>query len=201
MVKVGVMGGTFDPPHRGHLAIAREAWERLGLSFVIFIPAGQPWLKSETPVSSASDRFEMVRRAISPFSHFRISRIEVDRAGPSYTVDTLAELKTGLGTGSELFFLLGWDSLAQLPKWHRASEIIGWCHLVAVPRPGYYRPDIEALEREIAGIEEKVLFLEMAHLDVSATDIRNRVARGESIASLVPEPVEEYIRERGLYRL
>ena len=194
------MGGTFDPPHQAHLAVAREAWIRLDLSCVMFIPAGQPWLKSESVVSPAADRFEMVRLAISPFPYFRLSSVEVDRLGPSYTVDTLAQLKVDLGSGSELYFLVGWDALAQLPKWRQASEIIRLSRLVAVPRSGYPRPDVEALESDIPGIADRVLFLDMPQMDISATEIRNRVARGESIADLVPEPVDAYIRERGLYR-
>jgi len=166
----------------------------------MFIPAGQPWLKSESVVSPAADRFEMVRLAISPFPYFRLSSVEVDRLGPSYTVDTLAQLKVDLGGGRELYFLVGWDALAQLPKWRQASEIIRLTRLVAVPRSGYPRPDVEALESDIPGVADRVLFLDMPQMDISATEIRNRVARGESIADLVPEPVDAYIRERGLYR-
>jgi len=200
VVKVGVMGGTFDPPHRAHLAVAHEAWVRLELSCVIFVPAGQPYLKSEMSVSPAADRFEMVRLAISPYPYFRISSTEIDRLGPTYTVDTLAELKAELDTQSELFFLMGWDSMAQLPKWRQAVEIIRLSRLVAVPRPGYSRPDIEAMEHDIPGIGGRVLFLDMPPMDVSATQIRGSVANGESIADLVPENVEEYIKKRGLYR-
>jgi nicotinate-nucleotide adenylyltransferase len=201
MVKVGVMGGTFDPPNIAHLAVAREAWAQLELSCVIFVPAGQPYLKSELSVSPAADRFEMVRLAIAPYPHFRISSAEVDRLGPTYTVDTLAELKSELDSHSELFFLMGWDSLAQLPRWRQASQIVRLSRLVAFPRPGYPRPDMEAMENDVPGIGARILFLEMQPADVSATQIRSRVANGESIAGLVPEPVEEYIKKRGLYRI
>jgi nicotinate-nucleotide adenylyltransferase len=200
VVKVGVMGGTFDPPHKGHLAVAREARSRLDLSCVIFVPAGQPWLKSEMSVTPAAERFEMVRLAISPYPYFKISSAEVERLGPSYTVDTLAELKADLGSGDELFFLMGWDSLAQLPKWRQAGEIIRLTRLVAVPRPGYSRPDIEAMEREVPGITGRVCFLDIPQMDVSATEIRQRIARGESIGDLVGGPVAEYIKAHGLYR-
>jgi nicotinate-nucleotide adenylyltransferase len=200
VVRVGVLGGTFDPPHKGHLAVAHEARTRLELSCIIFVPAGQPWLKSEMSVSPAADRFEMVRLAISPYPYFKISSAEVDRLGPSYTVDTLAELKADLGSEDELFFLMGWDSLAQLPKWRQASEIIRLSCLVAVPRPGYPRPDIESMERDVPGIAGRVLFLEIPQIDVSATEIRRRVAEGKPIGDLVTPPVEQYVKAHGLYR-
>ncbi len=200
VVKVGVLGGTFDPPHKGHLGLALEVRNKLDLGCVIFVPAGQPWLKSERLVSPAADRFEMVRLAISPYPYFKISSSEVDRLGPSYTVDTLAELKADLESDSELCFLMGWDSLAQLPKWRQASEIIKLTRLVAVPRPGFPKPEIESLERQIPGIAKRVVFVDIPQMEVSATEIRDRVARGESIADLVSEPVEDYIKMRGLYR-
>ena len=140
LVKVGVIGGTFDPPHLGHLAIAQHARRQLELHHVIFVPAGQPWLKMEMPVSPAVDRFEMVRLAIAPWPYFEISRIEIDRAGPSYTYDTIKALRAGLKRGVELFFILGWDSLTQLPRWHEAKRLVRLCRLAAVPRPGYVRP-------------------------------------------------------------
>lgn len=200
MVNVGVFGGTFDPVHNGHLAIGREARGKLGLSYVIFVPAGNPWLKSDLPVTPSERRYEMVRLAVEPYPYLRMSRSEVDRVGPSYTVDTIAELKAGLSTEDRLFLLMGWDSLAQLPRWHQASRLVALCQVVAVPRPGYALPDLEALEKQIPGVSRSVMLLDMPQMDISASDIRSRIARGLSIRGLVPETVEKYIRENGLYR-
>jgi nicotinate-nucleotide adenylyltransferase len=200
LVKVGVLGGTFDPPHKGHLAIALDARKSLGLSRVIFIPAGQPWLKAGAPVSPAEDRYEMVRLAIAGHPHLAISRIEVDRPGPSYTVDTLEALKSELGSETELYFIIGWDALTQLPQWREAARIVRLARLVAVPRPGYSRPDLKAIEKQIPGISARVDFLDMAMVEVSATEIRQRVSAGLPISGLVPEAVEKYVTERGLFR-
>ena len=199
VVNIGIMGGTFDPVHNGHIAVATEAKKRLDLGCVIFVPAGRPWLKSERPVTPAEHRFEMVRLAIAPYTDFRISAIEVDRAGPSYTIDTIAEVRAELESGDEFFFIMGWDSLAQLPKWHQATRLVELCRLVAVPRPGYSLPDMKALEAEIPGISDRVVLLDKPEIDISATEIRERVARGQPISHLVPEDVERYIREEGLY--
>jgi nicotinate-nucleotide adenylyltransferase len=141
----------------------------------------------------------MVRLAIVPFPFFEISRIEIDRAGPSYTYDTIRELRAGLDSDVDIFFLLGWDSLAQLPRWHEALRLVQMCWLVAVPRPGYVKPDLADLERVIPGVTGRVTMLDIPEVNVSATDIRQRFARGLAAADLVPPAVERYIRERGLY--
>jgi nicotinate-nucleotide adenylyltransferase len=200
VVNVGIMGGTFDPVHNGHLAVAGEAKARLDLGCVIFIPAGRPWLKSERPVTPAEHRFEMVRLAIAPYPDFRISSVEIDRAGPSYTIDTISEVRAEYEAGDELYFILGWDSLAQLPRWREASKLVQMCHLVAVPRPGYTLPDLKALEAEIPGISSRVVLLDSPCIEISATGIRERVARNLPIGDLVPAEVERYVREQGLYR-
>ncbi len=200
VVNFGVLGGTFDPVHNGHIAIAQKARERLDLNYVIFLPAGNPWFKAGVPMTPSEQRFEMVRRAVEQCTYFRISRLEIDRPGPSYTIDTIVELKTQLGIENELFFIMGWDSLVQLPRWQRVSLLVKLCRLVAVPRPGYAPPDLDALEKEIPGISQSVTLLDLPQIDISASDIRSRVAHGLSITGLVPETVEEYIREQGLYR-
>jgi len=200
VVNYGVLGGTFDPVHNGHIAIAREAKERLDLSYVVFVPAGIPWLKSDAPITPAEHRLEMVKRAIKPYPYFQVSRLEVDRPGPSYTIDTVVELKARFGDKNGLFFLLGWDALSQLCRWQRASELVKMCRLVAVPRRGFAPPDLSALEREVPGVLQSIILLDIPQMDISATDIRDRVARSLSLAGLVPGAVEKYIRERGLYR-
>jgi len=196
---IGVLGGTFDPIHLGHLVVAEEMRARLGLAEVLFVPAGQPWLKVNSPISAAEHRVQMLRLALSGKPYFKLSTMEIERAGPSYTVDTIAELQGQLGAGDKLFFILGWDNLAQLPQWREPSRLVELCHLVAVPRVGYPTPDLDSLEAVVPGLSRAVILLDEPHIDITASAIRDRVAQGLSIRHLVPEPVERYIREHGLY--
>jgi len=198
-MNIGVLGGTFDPIHIGHFILAEAVRARLNLAEILFVPAGQPWLKVDSPISPAEHRVEMVRLAIAGKPYFKLSTMEIERAGPTYTVDTIAELKVQLGAGNELFFILGWDNLAELPRWWQPSRLITMCRLVAVPRPDYPLPDLKALEASIPGLSQRVTLMDKPEIDISASAIRNRVARGLFIHHLVPEPVDEYIRQRKLY--
>lgn len=198
-MNIGVLGGTFDPVHTGHLLVAEEAKARLNLAEILFVPAGQPWLRGDSPISAAEHRVRMVRLAIDDKPYFRLSTIEIERSGYSYTVDTIAELKGQVDAGDELFFILGWDCLAELPKWREPSRLVGMCRLVAVPRVGSSAPDLGSLEAAVPGLKGRVVLLDKPRVDVSASEIRERVARGLSIEHLVPESVERYIREQGLY--
>ena len=199
MMKIGVVGGTFDPVHNGHLAIAREVRTRLSLTRILFVPAGQPWLKASRVISAAEHRLEMVRLAIAGCSCCELATVEIDRPGPSYAVDTIGELERRLGPGDELFFVLGWDSLAELPRWREPRRLVGLCRLVVIPRPGYPPPDLDLLEEAVPGLSQRVTLLDEPEVDISASLVRGRVARGASISHLVPGPVERYIREHGLY--
>jgi len=198
-MNIGVMGGNLDPIHNGHLVVAEEVRTRLDLAEVLFVPAGQPWLKVYGYISPAEHRVQMVRLAIADKPHFRLSTMEIERAGYSYTVDTIAELLGQLGSGDELFFILGWDSLAQLPIWKEPSRLIRMCHLVAVPRLGYPIPDLKFMEPKVPGLSQRVIFMDKPEIDISAFAIRKRVAQGLSIRHLVPKPVERYIKQHGLY--
>jgi len=198
-MNIGVLGGTFDPVHNGHLIVAEEVKTRLNLAEIIFVPAGQPWLKVDRPISPAEHRLQMLRLALADKSYFKRSTIEIERTGPSYTVDTITELRGQLGSEDELFFILGWDSLAELPQWREPSRLIKICYLVAVPRPGYPRPKLKTLEVIIRGLSQRVMLMKKPEIDISASAIRERVARGLSIRHLVPEPVNRYIKEHGLY--
>ena len=159
-MKIGVLGGTFDPVHKGHLVMAEEARASLNLVEILFVPAGQPQLRPAHPITPAEHRLQMLRLAIADRPSFKVSTIEIERPGPSYTVETIAELRVRYGNKDELFFILGWDSLAQLPEWREPSRLIEMCYLVAVPRPGCQRPSLEVLEASIPGITQRVIFLE-----------------------------------------
>ena len=198
-MNIGVLGGTFDPIHNGHLLLAEEVRARLNLAETLFVPAGQPWLKVDNPISSAEHRVEMMRLAIVDRPYFKLEVMEIRRPGPSYTVDTIDRLKAQLGIGNELFFILGADNLAELPLWRESSRLITICHLVVVPRPDYPLPDLKALEALIPGLSQKVTLMDKPEINISASAIRSRVARGLSIHHLVPEPVEEYIKQHKLY--
>ena len=198
-MNIGVLGGTFDPVHIGHLSVAEEVTARLNLAEILFVPAGQPWLKTDVPITTAEHRVQMVRLAITEQPYFKLSALEIERAGPSYTVDTIDQLQGQLGDEDELFFILGWDSLAELPQWHQPSRLIKMCRLVAVPKVGYPPPRLKSLERVIPGLSQNVMLMDKPEIDVSASEIRSRVAQGLSIRHLVPEPVDKYIKQHRLY--
>ncbi len=196
-MKIGVLGGTFDPIHIGHLIVAEEARLKLGLCQVLFVPAGQPWLKQDHDITPAVHRVEMVRRAIAGNAHFRLCTLEVERPGPSYTVDTLAALQEELGGEASLFFILGRDTLASLPLWKEPKKLVQLCRLVVAPRAG--SQDLSHLEEAIPGVLDNVIQLDMPIIGVSSSEIRQRVGQGLSIRYLVPASVERYIVKQKLY--
>jgi nicotinate-nucleotide adenylyltransferase len=198
-VKLGLLGGTFDPPHVGHVQIAEEAQRNLCLDEVIFIPAGMPWVKASMKVSPASQRLEMIKLAAAGKACCSVCDIEVRRHGPSYTWQTLQELKE-LYPNDDLYFIMGWDNLASLPKWHHPDRIIKAAYLVAAPRVGAPRPDLNELDKLVPGLAARTIILAGPEIDISATAIRQRVKLGESIGHLVAPPVDEYIKANGLYR-
>jgi len=198
-MNIGVLGGTFDPIHSGHLLIAEEARLRFGLNKVLFVPAGQPWLKTNREIIPAVHRVEMVKLAIAGNASFELSTKETDRPGPSYSVDTVAALQQKLGPGAKIFFLIGWDSLAELPQWYDPARLIQLCKLVAVTRLGFNRPDLKSLETAVPGITQSVVWLDIPPINISSSDIRDRVVQGLSIHDLVPENVASYIAENKLY--
>ena len=199
-MKIGVLGGTFDPVHNGHLAIAEEARSYLNLNEVIFLPAGQPWMKSDRSISPARNRTAMLALALQSRPYFKSSTIEIEHQGPSYSVNSMAELKAQAVEPTDWYFILGWDNLSKIPQWREPAKLIEMCFLAAVPRPGYERPNMKKLEAALPGISKKVILMDKPRLEISATDIRNKVAQGIPISGLVPEAVEKYIRENGLYR-
>jgi len=196
---IGVFGGTFDPIHIGHLIIAEEARLRLGLSQVIFVPAGEPWFKQGRQISPVAHRLEIVKLAIASNPHFAVSTVDLQRAGPSYTVDTLADLRRELGETANFYFILGLDALAEFDMWREPRMIIDMCYLVAARRPEASDLDLEPLERSIPGISRRIIILDNPQIGISSSKIRQRVAKGVSIHNFVPDAVEQYIREQGLY--
>jgi len=199
-MKTGILGGTFDPVHNAHLMIAGEALKRLELDEILFIPTSHTPLKEDAVITAAEHRVRMLELAVASHPAFSVSRIEIDRAGISYTVDTIAELKKSSGSGSELYFITGLDSLKTLPRWKEPGRIIRMCRLVTVKRPGYEVPGIDTFEKQVPGLKENLIILDDPAPDISATDIRKKVAAGLSISGLVPALVEQYILAKGLYK-
>ncbi len=199
-MRVGILGGTFDPPHIAHLIIAELARVRLELDKVIFIPAGEPWMKSARIVTSADGRVEMVSLAISSNPAFSLSLIEVNRTGPTYTIDTIEQLSGEVGYDVGLFLLLGWDSAAELPSWKAPDRITKMARIVVFPRPGFTKPEPEDLEKAMPGIAERMVYMDEPYLGISSTCIRQRIREGKSVRYLVPDKVWQYIDEHNQYK-
>ena len=197
-MRIGVFGGTFDPIHTGHLAIAEEVRSRLALEEICFVPAGDPWMKAGQPLTAASDRLTMARLAVEDNPFFRVSTVELESSGPSYTIDTLNILREEYGTEAELFFILGTDAFVRFEEWKNPEGILQIARLVVVDRPGA-TTWAEDVGDELAntGRVERVQGL---HLEISASEVRRRVAKEESIRYLVPDVVERYIYARKLFR-
>jgi nicotinate-nucleotide adenylyltransferase len=200
---IGILGGTFDPIHIAHLAIAEEAREAVGLQMVLFVPAGLPVHKPGRPVSPAEDRVAMVAAAIADNPAFALSRAEIDRPGPSYAVDTLETLAaeiTAAGGRPDLVFILSSEAYAGLPTWRRPERIVELCRMAVVPRPGVDPVDPVAMARLVPGADRRTMVIDGPMLAVSGSTIRSRVAAGRSIRYLVPDAVIAYIGDHGLYR-
>jgi nicotinate-nucleotide adenylyltransferase len=189
--KIGVMGGTFDPVHHGHLVAASEVAHRFNLDEVLFVPTGQPWQKSAKSVSPAEDRYLMTVIATASNPRFGTSRVDIDRGGPTYTADTLRDLAATM-PDAELFFITGADALSQILSWRKVDELFELAHFVGVTRPGYDLGD-EHLP------EGSVTLVEVPAMAISSTDCRDRVAEGRPVWYLVPDGVVQYISKRGLY--
>jgi nicotinate-nucleotide adenylyltransferase len=196
--RVGVLGGTFDPIHLGHLILAEEARDQLGLSAVYFVPAGDPPHKPGRRLAPVEDRLRMIELAIAGNDVFQASRADADRPGPHYTLDMIRIIQAQLPPGGELYFLMGYDSLAELPSWHRAQELVAACHLVALSR--YDVPlNWDYLESRLPGVRQRVTLLDMPELEIASHQIQARVREGRTIRYLVPDAVCTFIALKGLY--
>ncbi len=205
-VRYGILGGTFDPPHIGHLALAQEAYSRLLLDRVWFVPAAAPPHKQGQPISDAIDRRAMVERAIAGDERFGLDTLELERGGPSYTVETLRQLHERWGATVWIGFIVGWDMLLNLPTWREPMHVVATLDaLIATRRPGYSAPADEeqalaALERSLPGVRSRLEILPAPQLDISSSELRERVAQGLPVRYLTPDPVCSYISTHGLYR-
>lgn len=198
-MRYGLIGGTFDPIHYGHLVAAEEVYARLGLDKVLFVPAGQPPHKIGEERSPAETRIRLVELGISSNPHFELSRVDVDRPGPSFSVDMLRLLREQLGGDHELFFIIGADSLEDFLEWHDPEGIVRQCRLVVVTRPGY-EVSVDHLRPRIPDIDERLDIVPIPLMSISASDLRERVAARRPIKYQVPEAVEGFIYATGLYR-
>ena len=195
--RLGVMGGTFDPIHYGHLVTAEEALVQFALDSVLFVPTGRPWMKEHREVSPAEDRYLMTVIATASNPLFRVSRMEVDRDGPTYTVETLKSLKAEHGDGTDLYFITGADAIHEIVQWKDQDELKGLAHFIAATRPGY---SIASVEAPPGNDLPEIITMNIPALAISSTDIRARVAAGRPIRYLVPEGVKSYVEKAGLYR-
>lgn len=203
MRRAGILGGTFDPVHYGHLVIAEEVYAALDLDEMVFVPAGQPPHKPERQVTAAHHRLAMLELAIADNPHFSISRVDLERPGPSYTVETLRLLHQQWGEQTALYFLIGWDSLEDFLTWRDPAGILEQLsYLVALQRPGYAEENgyQASLEARLPGITQRLLVVPAPQLEISSTDLRERVAEGRPIKYQLPERVEQYIEQYNLYQ-
>ncbi len=198
-MKLGIFGGTFDPIHNGHLVIAEHVRVTMGLERVLFIPAGQPWFKVNRTVTEARHRLEMVKLAVAPNPKFEVSDIEVRREGPTYTIDTLTELRETMGEGVEFFVILGTDALNELHRWRAPGEVLDMATIVGVARPEADVVDREALESIRGGASEEIVLVDGPRVDISAVSVRQRMVDGLQVGGLIPQVVHSYIERHGLY--
>lgn len=196
--RVGIFGGTFDPIHLGHLIVAETLMDEFLLDRVVFIPAAVPPHKLGQEISDARHRYMMTMLAICSNPQFQASDMEMRRTGPSYSRDTLAELIREHGGETEFYFIVGADSVASLHTWNRIEELLSMCHFIGASRPGCM-PDMEEIRRRFGPLAEKIHCLETPELEISSTDIRERIRQGKTVRYIVPEAVEQYIYKERLY--
>ena len=197
--RLGIVGGTFDPVHHGHLVAAEEALYQLDLDQVLFVPAGRPPHKPNRPISPAHHRLRMIELAIATKPTFTLSRVDVERPGLCYTVETLELLRAEWGPGPTFYFVVGADSLADIPTWYQPQRLIELCELAVAARTGV-EVDLVRLEEQLPGLRDRLHWVPMPALEISSSDLRARVRAGRPISYLVPSVVEAYILEHGLYR-
>ena len=197
--RVGILGGTFDPVHSGHLMIAERALAELGLDLVLFVTAGSPRLKRQSPSAAAEHRLEMVRLAVEHDCRFAVSDAEIHRHGPTYTVDTLEHVLQEYGAGAELYFILGVDVLSRFHEWRNSERILEVCRLVVVSRPGYSAFDWDDFYVRNPMARDRITVVSSVAADISGTELRQRASQGLPLTGLLPERVERYIEDNDIY--
>ena len=196
--RIGLFGGTFDPPHLGHLILASEAQSQLNLDRLLWILTPEPPHKQAQPITPVDDRLAMVQLAIADNPAFELSRIELDRPGPHYTLDTI-KLAAKQNPGADIIPILGGDSLHDLPKWHEPQKIVYACHWIGVMRRPNDKSNLEELERELPGISSKVHYVDAPLLEIASREIRSRIAEGRTVRYYLTTSVYEYIEQHHLY--
>ncbi|HCJ58238.1 nicotinate-nucleotide adenylyltransferase [Lutispora sp.] len=198
--RFAVMGGTFDPIHYGHLVTAEAVRDKFKLDKVLFMPTKNPPHKMHRPASDVNHRYLMTVLATITNPYFEVSRLEIERSGMTYTVDTIRALRSIHGDDAEIYFITGADAILEILTWHNVEELLGICRFVAATRPGFYRKDMEQKLMEIKSKYDKEIFsIEVPSLAISSTDIRDRILNNKTIRYLLPEAVEHYIRKSRLY--
>lgn len=200
MKKVGILGGTFNPVHKGHIRLAEKALKEFGLAYVIFVPTGLPPHKSTKDLATKKHRLKMVSESIKGRKKFKLSKMEINRSGYSYAVDTFNKLKKRLGKSTRLFYIMGLDSINSILSWKKPLELFKMCEFIVATRPGSKIKTFKRLVKfpPLAINKDKISVTELK-MDVSSTDIRNRIRAGKPVSKLLPKPVEQYIEKNSLY--
>ena len=200
--RLAIMGGTFDPVHYGHLVTAETVRTKYNFDKILFIPSGNPPHKSRKDISLCEHRYNMLQMATITNPYFEVSRIEMDRKGSSYTIDTIKELRAALGNRVDIYFITGADALLEILTWKNPSELLHECKLIAVTRPGYEKDVLTGKVEELKNeFNSDIISIDVPAYEISSTDIRSKVSLGLSIKYLVPEYIEQYILKNNLYRI
>jgi len=203
VVRLGILGGTFDPIHQGHLSLAQSAYQALALDKILFVPAGDPPHKQDRQLIAAHHRLNMVKLAVEGQPHFEISRVDLDRPGPHYTVDMVTHLRADYGVAADdCFLIIGTDSLIDLPTWHAPQRLLSLCWLAVIHRPGY-RPNLDDLASQLPGLRQSITWVEMPADPVSSSQLRRQLAHSghdRQTREEIPEAVWTYIQQMGLYK-
>ena len=198
--RIGVLGGTFDPIHYGHIALGKKVASTLKLKRILFIPAGNPWMKSEKSVSSAHHRLKMLELGIAGIEEFSFSDMEIKRSGPTYTYETILDLTKDKLETKTIYLILGWDAIKEFHRWKNSDRLLKLVRIVAVARPGYEEFSTQYQENKDIRVFDEAVVIDKSISGITSTDIRERIKLKQSINNLVPKDVEKYILEHGLYK-
>ena len=197
---IGVLGGTFDPIHYGHIALGKKVASTLKLKRILFMPAGNPWMKSDKPVSSAHHRLKMLELGIAGIKEFSFSDMEIKRSGPTYTYETILDLTKDKPETKTIYLILGWDAIKEFHRWKNSDRLLKLVRIVAVARPGYEEFSTQYQENKDIRVFDEAVVIDKSISGITSTDIRERIKLKQSINNLVPKDVEKYILEHGLYK-